>query len=239
MVAASSAAMRTAAMRTAAVWPATAAWPATAVRRPHSEMRGAATMWATPHPTAAMRTAAVKCRTTVERGRASDERRSAMGCGRAMEPRTAAERRPAMKARRAMERRFPAGCSSTSMDRSHRAETPGIAAGGPAPGRAGASRRRHCRSPGCIEAPPRSRIGIGDAATMGGVMHPNAAREGGVAGGRERVTGGDRRQYGDAPNRPTPIPKDATAMGGPKPIQNPGSYANPTGTGKATGGYAG
>ena len=221
MVAASSAAMRTAAMRTAAVW------PATAVRRPHSEMRGAATMWATPHPTAAMRTAAVKCRTTVEGGRAGAERRSAMGYGPAMGPRTA------------MERRFPAGCSSTSMDRSHRAGTPGSASGGPASGRAGASRRRHCRSPGCIEAPPHSRIGIGDAATMGGVMHPNAAREGGVAGGRERVTGGDRRQYGDAPNRPTPIPKDATAMGGPKPIQNPGSYANPTGTGKATGGYAG
>ena len=69
---------------------------ATAMRRPHREMRGAATMWATPYPTAAhremwcsaaMRNAAVKCRTTVERGRASAERRSAMGCGRAMEPR--------------------------------------------------------------------------------------------------------------------------------------------------------
>ena len=195
----------------AAVRPAT-----TAMWSPHREMRSSAAMrtattamrsprremWSS----AAMRTAAVKCRTTVERGRASDERRSAMGCGRAMEPRTAAERRPAMKARRAMERRFPAGCSSTSMDRSHRAETPGIAAGGPAPGRAGASRRRHCRSPGCIEAPPRSRIGIGDAATMGGVMHPNAAREGGVAGGRERVTGGIDGNMVMPPIDPAPAP---------------------------------
>ena len=77
--------MRAAAMRTAA-----AVWRAAAVRSPHSEMRGAATMWATPHPTAAMRaahremwcsaamrTAAVKCRAAVERGRASAERRSA------------------------------------------------------------------------------------------------------------------------------------------------------------------
>jgi len=160
--------MRAAAMRTAA-----AVWRATAVRSPHCEMRCAATMWATPHPTAmraahremwcsaAMRpTAVVKCRAAVERGRASAERRSAMGCGRAMEPRTA------------MERGFPAGYSSTSMDRRHRAETPGSAAGSPAPGRAGASRRRHGRSPGCIEAPPRSRIGIADAAAMGRIMHP-------------------------------------------------------------------
>ena len=115
---------------------------------------------------AAMRTAAVKCRTTVERGRAGAERRSAMGCGRAMGPRTTAERR------------FPAGCSSTSMDRSHRAETPGSAAGGPAPGGARARRRRHGRNPGRIKARSRRRIRIGDAAAMGGVMHPYAAREG-------------------------------------------------------------
>ena len=81
----------TPAMRAAAVRRAAAMWRAAAVRSPHCEMRGAATMWATPHPTAAMRaahremwgsaamrTAAVKCRTTVEYGRASAECRSAM-----------------------------------------------------------------------------------------------------------------------------------------------------------------
>ena len=138
VVAASPTAMRAAAMRTAA-----AVWRATAVGSPHCEMRGAAAVWATSHPTAAMRgahremgcaaamwtAAAVNCRASVER-------RSAMGCGRAMEPRTAAECR------------FPVGCSSTSMDRSRRAETPGSTAGGPVPGRPGAGRRRHGRSPG-------------------------------------------------------------------------------------------
>ena len=195
---------------------------ATAVRSPHREMRCAATMWATPHPTAAMRAAhremwrsaamrpaAVKCRTTVERGRAGTERRSAMGCGRAME------------------RRFSAGCSSTSVDRSHRAETPGSAAGGPAPGRAGTGRRRHGRSPGCIEAPPRSRIGIADAAAVGGVMQPDAAREGGASAGGERVAAGVDGDVAMTRYRPSPNPrtdqKPPARWAIPKPIQNPGS----------------
>jgi hypothetical protein len=182
-------------MRAAAVRRATAVRRPTAVRGAHREM------WCS-----AMRTAAVKCRAAVERGRASAKRRSAMGCGRDMEPRTTTERRPAMKARRAMERRFPAGCSSTSMDRSHRAETPGSAAGGPAPGRAGASRRRHGRSPGCIEAPPRSRIGIADAAAIGRIMHPYIARERGVAAGSERETGRIDGDVATPPIDPAPAP---------------------------------
>lgn len=196
MVSASPAAMRAAA----------AMRRATAVRSPQREMRGAATMWASPHPTpamraahremwrsAALRSAAVKCRTTVERGRAGAERRSAMDCGRAMGPRTAAERR------------FPAGCS-TSVDRSHRAETPGAAAGGTAPGGAGMRRRRHGRNSGAIKARSRCRIRIGGAAAMSGVMHPYAAREAGAAARSERIAAGIDGDVVMSPIDPAPAP---------------------------------
>src|SRR5207302_9762708 len=104
---------------------------------------------------------------------------------------TAAERRPA---------------SRTSMDRSHRAETPGSAAGGPAPGGAGARRRRQGRNAAGIKARSGRRVRIGDAAAMSGVMHPYAAREGGAAAGSERISAGIDGDDVMPPIDPAPAP---------------------------------
>jgi hypothetical protein len=179
------AAMRatTAMRRATAMWATSTSWAA-AVRPTHCEVRPAAAMWATSHSATAVKCGpAVKCRAVVERGRASMERRPAMGCGRAMEP------RPAVKGR------FMVRRGRTAADRRRCTEPPDAAAYSLAPGAAiprrrrrapagaGAGRRRQCRYPGGIEARSRARVGIGDAAAMDGVMHPRAAREGGAAAG--------------------------------------------------------
>jgi hypothetical protein len=159
----------TAMRRATAMWATSTSWAA-AMRPTYCEVRPAADMWATSHSATA-----VKCRAVVERGRASMERRLAMGCGRAMEP------RPAVKGR------FMVRRGRTAADRRRCTEPPGGAAyslaGGAAiprrrrraPAGAGAGRRRQCRYPGGIEARSRARVGIGDAAAMDGVMHPRAA----------------------------------------------------------------
>ena len=89
------AAMRAAtAMRRATSMCATATCWAAAMRRTHREVRPTAAMWATSHSATAVKCGpAVKCRGAVERGRASMERRPAMGCGRGV------EQRPAVKGR--------------------------------------------------------------------------------------------------------------------------------------------
>jgi hypothetical protein len=164
----------------AAMW-ATAVGPtATAVGCAHRNVRCPAAVRATSHRAAggaatmgcgnremrraaAMRTAAVKCW-------AAAEPRSAMSCRDAMETRSAAGCRPAMDGRHPMERRFTVRCGRASVDRS-RAETPDTAARCLIPD---ARRRRQRGNPGSIEARSRGRVGIGDAAAMGGIMHPYA-----------------------------------------------------------------
>lgn len=113
-----------------------------------------------------------------------------------MEPLSTAERLAAMVGRLVVR-----PCRAR-VDRSRPTETPGCAGSGLAPGaakprrggrisaRAGATARCHGRNPRSIKARSRARVGIGDAAAMGGVMHPRAAREGGVAAGGERVAAG-------------------------------------------------
>jgi hypothetical protein len=59
------------------------------------------------------------------------------------------------------------------------------------PGSAEVRRGRQRGNPGSIEARFRDRVGIGDAATMGGIMDPHAAREGSAAGNDPIVAGVD------------------------------------------------
>ena len=103
------------------------------------------------------------------------------------------------------------------VDRSRPTETPGCAGSGLAPGaakprrgghisaRAGATPRCHGRNPRSIKARSRARVGIGDAAAMGGVMHQRCPRR--RRGRRRRARSGrDRPRCRDAPNPPSPNP---------------------------------
>ena len=98
-----------------------AAWPA-AIRT-----AGVRRSTAMPAP------AAMTCRVAVGGGRHSVKRRSAVGCGCAMESRSVAESGPAMEGWRAMGPRFTVVSSSASVDRSLRG-APDPAARSLAPG---------------------------------------------------------------------------------------------------------
>ena len=176
----------TAMRRAATMWAGTR-WAAT-MRPAHREMWSTAAMrvasrWATPvwpshrkmNSPAATRAASVEC------SRSAVECLSAMTCRCVMEPCATVGFSPAVK------RRVTMGCADACADR--RAEAPGwavrgLAAGhtrprrcGRIPPRTGASRRRHRRNARSIEARSRAGVAIGDAATVGWVMHPYIARE--------------------------------------------------------------
>ena len=106
-----------------------------------------------------------------------------LGCGSAMETRSMTECRPAVEGRHPMDRLFAVRCWSSAADRSCRAETSAAT-------RhliSGTGGRRYRGDPSAIEAGSRGRIGIRDAAAMGGVMQPYIAREGDDAARSERV----------------------------------------------------
>jgi hypothetical protein len=71
------------------------------------------------------------------------------------------------------------------------------------------ARARRCRqsgNPGSIEARSRGCIGIRDAPAMNRVMHPYAAREGGVAAGSQRKADGVDSDVVTPPIDPAPAP---------------------------------
>ena len=129
------------------------------------------------------------------RGRASAERRSVMGCGRAMEI-------PA-----------PPRNAASPWDAAAPPWIAAIAPKRPAPPRAAPLPVAPERAD-AVRAEPRAgskralvaASGIGGAAAMGGVMHPHAAREGGAAAGSERVAAGIDGDVVMPPIDPAPAP---------------------------------
>ena len=191
----------------AAMGPATAMGRTAAMGCPHRKVGCPAAMWttaamrATSHR-AARRAAAMRA-TAVRGGGPHVECRSAMTCGCAMEPGSAVECRSAVGGRHSTERCLPMRRGSAAVDRS-RAETPAMRC--PVP-EAGCRGQRG--SPRRIEARSRGRVGIGNAAAMGSIVHPNAAREGDVAARGERIATGVDGDCAMSPINPSPAPKRA------------------------------
>lgn len=199
--------------------------PAAAMRAAHRPVSRSAAMRAVDRDMgrSAMRTTLVSRRAAVEHGPAGTGRCCcAMGRGCAMETLAAARHRAAMRGRRAMVRRFIVEPGAAAADRG-RAETPAGTAGlaarsgnvraaaksrrrGCIAGAAGTGSRRQGGYPRAVEARPGGRVGIGNAAAMGGVVHPYITREGRAPAGGERPAAGVDGDIATPPVDPAPAP---------------------------------